>query len=117
MKKLSALLQTKMAKWGLSSFVVLSVLLCAGELKNVGEPRPIHIQIINGFIMAILLNITLIVSLTRIASKFRYLIILPLALSGVGVAFVVWGYHVTWIPAVLILYSCAGFRLFTESID
>ena len=106
-----------MAKWGLIIFAVLLVVLCAGVLKNVGDPRPIHFQIINGLIMATLLNITLLVSLTRIASKFRYIIILPLGLSGLCVAFVMWGYHVTWIPAVLFLYSCAGYRLFAESLE
>ena len=95
---------------------VLLILLCIDVLKKVGEPRPIPFQILNGFVMAILLNTTLMVSLSRAASALRYWIILPLAFSGVGVAFVVWGYHVMWIPVVLIVYFCAGYRLFIENL-
>jgi hypothetical protein len=103
-------------RWILRVVIVSLVILCSNVLRSTGEPRPLHLQILNGLIMSLVLNGTMMVSLTRFGIKFRYFIILPLLISGLGAAFVMSAYHVLWFPIVLLMYLWVGYKSFAETL-
>jgi hypothetical protein len=108
-------LRDESTKWIVRAIALLFIVLCANALKMAAEPRPLYLQIINGFILSLLINGTLLLSVSKIGMKFWYVFIFPLILSGFAVAFVLWAYHFILIPVAIGLHLWVGYRLFCES--
>ncbi len=108
--KILLALSQKHFQWSIGCLLII---LCANVLRRAGEPRPeFYFKLAEGFISAVILNGTLFYSFTEQSYKWRYWLLLPLALSALGTAFVMCAYHALMIPIVIVFYLWIGVDIF-----
>jgi membrane-anchored protein YejM (alkaline phosphatase superfamily) len=74
---------TKKLEWGLRFLALIFTVLCTVVLKDLGEIRPIYIMVINGLIMALILNAgTFVLSFSVARKKVKDVLLLYLVFSG-----------------------------------
>jgi len=108
-------LHDEKTRWTIRLVALLSVFLCANVLRGTAEESPFYIRVINGFVLSLVINGPMLVSVSDVGFKFRYVLFVPFILSGLAVALVLWAYHFVLIPVVLGLYVWVGFKLFYKA--
>ena len=83
---------------------LLFTILCINTLRDTGNPRPVHLTIINGILMSLLLNASLWTVSFNVNPKLKYMATLLLIPSGLGVSFVMTDYHIVGAILALLIH-------------
>jgi hypothetical protein len=104
------ILAPRQKMWTIRFVAFLFVILCTNTLRHVGEPRPLHLQVVGALIGSLVLNIPLLLSTFLMKRWGRYALGIALIPCALGVSFVMTDYHFV-LAALSLLFH---FWLITE---